>query len=139
MQEQMDNQSLHFLSPVSLAFIGDAAFELYVRTKVVNSTLVKIDDLHRATVKHVQATAQATAARVVLPLLDETEAGVFRRAKNVKPLRVPKSARLADYRYSTGIEAVMGYLYLSGNRERLHWLCQELWQAIAQEDRGLEE
>lgn len=124
-----NNLQAHYLPPLVLAFVGDAAFELFVRTRVARGTDGKIEQLHQITVRHVQATAQAAAARSLLPLLGPVEQDVFRRAKNTKPLRVPKSATLADYRYSTGIEAVVGYLHLSGQKDRLDWLLTELWQA----------
>lgn len=124
-----DHRETRYLPPLTLAFIGDAVLELDVRSRAVHQTYGKINDLHRATVSHVRATAQAAAARRVVPKFNEIEADVFRRAKNTRPLRVPKSATLADYRYSTGIEAVIGYLQLSGQVDRLSWLLSELWQA----------
>ncbi len=123
-----DRQSVGCLPPLVLAFVGDAVWELDVRTRAVRSVPGKIVDLHRLTVDHVQATAQATAARGLLHLLNAEEGEVFRRAKNTRPLRVPKSATLADYRFSTGLEAVLGYLYLSQQGERLEYILEQLWQ-----------
>lgn len=132
-------QEMRYLSPLALAFVGDAVLEADVRERAVREKHGKMDDLHRKTVRHVRATAQADATRGLLPLFNEVEADVFRRAKNTRPLRVPKSATLADYRYSTGIEAVIGYLHLSGQPERLRWLLVELWRAVEKESVALEE
>lgn len=123
-------ETARYLPPLVLAFVGDAVYELDVRTRSIAQAVGKIEALHRTTVRHVQATAQAAAVRGLLPCLSDAEADVFRRAKNTRPLRVPKSASLADYRFSTGIEAVIGYLHLSGQTERLAWLLDELWLAV---------
>lgn len=139
LEKKADPQAVRYLPSLELAFLGDAVLELDVRFRALQSSHGNIDQLHRLTVRHVQATAQAIAARALLPLLDETETDVFRRAKNTKPLRVPKSATLADYRFSTGIEAVIGFLYLVGRSERLQWLLAELWQAGSPESIVVEE
>lgn len=133
-----NRQAIRGLSPLVLAFVGDAVLELDVRSRAVKSLPGKIVDLHRLTVGHVQATAQAAAARLLLPRLTEDEQDVFRRAKNTRPIRVPKSASLADYRYSTGIEAVIGYLHLTEQVERLDFVLEQLWQSGESNQHSLE-
>lgn len=135
---EQSRRAIRALSPLVLAFVGDAALELDVRTRAVNSYPGKIVDLHRLTVNHVQATAQATAARELLPKLNEEEQDIFRRAKNTRPIRVPKSATLADYRYSTAIEAVIGYLQLTAQTERLQFVLERLWQSGQPNQHSLE-
>lgn len=127
-EPSMDKHAVGIMPPLVLAFVGDAVWELDVRCRAVHSHQGKIVDLHRLTVDHVQATAQASAARGLLHLLNEEEQEVFRRAKNTKPLRIPKSATLADYRFSTGLEAVLGYLHLSQQSQRLEFMLEQLWQ-----------
>ncbi len=110
------------LNPLILAYVGDAAFELHVRAWLITQGCERIDQLHKSAVARVQATAQAKAARLLVDELLPEEADIFRRGKNAKPIRLPKSASLADYRFSTGLEAVVGYLKLTGQEERLNWL-----------------
>lgn len=123
---QMTDQAARQLNPLLLAYIGDAAFELYIRTWLVASGCERIDQLHKRTVAHVQATAQARAARQLMDELQPDEADVFRRGKNAKPIRLPKSATLADYRFSTGLEAVIGFLKLTGQDDRMNWLMSRI-------------
>lgn len=135
---EQNRQAIRSLSPLVLAFVGDATLELDVRTRAVRTYPGKIVDLHRLTVNHVQATAQAAAARELLPLLTEEEQDIFRRAKNTRPIRVPKSATLADYRYSTAIEAVIGYLHLTDQAARLEFVLEQLWQSGQSNQHSLE-
>jgi len=109
--------------PVStLAYIGDAVYELYVRLDLCQAGCGKSGELHRQTVRKVKASAQAQAARRLLPLLTEEEAAIFRRARNSQPGSQPKHADPVDYRVATGLEAVIGYLYLSLAEVRLEQL-----------------
>jgi ribonuclease-3 family protein len=106
--------------PVStLAYIGDAVYELYVRLSLCQAGCGSSGELHRRTIRLVKASAQAEAARNILPLLTETEEAVFRRGRNNQPSSQSKSADPIDYRVATGLEALIGYLYLNRNDERL--------------------
>ena len=109
--------------PVStLAYIGDAVYELYTRLALCQAGCGKSGELHRQTVRKVKASAQAQAARQLLPLLTEEEAAIFRRARNSQSGSSPKNADPVDYRVATGLEAVIGYLYLSQANDRLEHL-----------------
>ena len=105
------------LSPLLLAYIGDTVFDLYVRAYLVKNKMGRVTDLHKLSSSVVSARAQAQAARVLEPQLDEREAEVFRLGKNAKSTP-PKNASREDYTLATGLEAVMGYLYLIGNKQR---------------------
>ncbi|MDD2534796.1 MAG: ribonuclease III domain-containing protein [Eubacteriales bacterium] len=106
--------------PVStLAYLGDAVFELYVRLTLCQTIGGHSGDLHRKTVKLVKASAQAEAAHRILPLLNEAEEAVFRRGRNNQPSSHSKSADPVDYRVATGLETLIGYLYLNKEEERL--------------------
>jgi ribonuclease-3 family protein len=106
--------------PVSvLAYIGDAVYELTVRLHLCKKSYAKSGALHRKTIELVNATAQADAARRLLPLLTEEEASIFRRGRNSQPGSMPKHADPAEYLVATGFEAVIGYLYLKGDTSRL--------------------
>jgi ribonuclease-3 family protein len=106
--------------PVStLAYIGDAVYELYVRLSLCQIGCGQSGELHRRCVRLVKASAQAEAAHRILPLLTEAEAAVFRRGRNNQPSSQSKSADPVDYRIATGLEALVGYLYLNRDDERL--------------------
>lgn len=108
--------------PLALAFIGDAVYELLARGQVVAGGSAPVGKLHHRTVDFVRADAQARAAHALLPLLDETEAAVLRRGRNANTAHMAKHADPIDYRYATGLEALFGYLYLTGRTERLRQL-----------------
>lgn len=105
------------LSPLVLAYVGDAVFELYIRTKLA-SYPAKMHKLHKNAVKYVQASSQAAIILAWEPDLTEEEKEVVRRGRNAKG-GVPRHGDVAEYRYSTGMEALLGYLYLNGQVERL--------------------
>ena len=106
---------------LELAYIGDAVYELLVRTKLCqNPALTK--NLHKRAVAVVKAQAQAEAAERILPLLTEEERGVYTRGRNANPHTLPRAATRAAYMAATGLEAVFGWLYLSGQEERVRKL-----------------
>lgn len=114
------------LSPIALAFLGDAVFELRVRRYLVETRHVPSARLHVACVSFVNAAAQAEAVRALLPDLTGEEAAIFRRGRNANTTHVPKNASPAEYRYATGLEALFGYLALCGREER----ADELFGAV---------
>ena len=107
------------LSPLSLSFIGDAVETLYVREELTKNSQAKAHRLHIQAAERINAAAQAREVDRVLPLLNEEEADVFRRARNAKNHTVPKHAAIGDYKKASALEAVWGYLYLTGQQERL--------------------
>lgn len=108
---------LRELSPLALAYVGDAVFELYIRTKLA-AYPAKMHVLHKNAVKYVQASSQAEIIQAWEPELTAEEKEVVRRGRNAKG-GIPRHGDVAEYRYSTGMEALLGYLYLSGQKERL--------------------
>ena len=114
-----------FLNPLSLAFVGDAVFTLFAREKVTTEQNALAGELHRQATGKVKATAQAALADRLLPLFTEEEAGVYRRAKNSKHHSVAKNASSEDYNKATGLEAVLGFLYLSGQELRIKEILSE--------------
>ena len=107
------------LSVLSLAYVGDAVFELMVRTRLISGHNATAGRLHKMAKSVVNAGAQAEMYFRIKDMLSEEEAGVFRRGRNAKSATVPKNGSLADYRHATGLEALFGYLYLSGRFGRL--------------------
>lgn len=106
-------------SPLTLAYIGDAAYELVVRTFLVDQGNSRPDKLHRKASSMVKAAAQAAMAEVLKDSLTEEELSVYRRGRNAKSPTMAKNASMSDYRKATGFEALMGYLYLKGEQKRL--------------------
>jgi ribonuclease-3 family protein len=107
------------LHPMTLAFIGDAVQSLYARTRISLTSSSKTGILHKEVTKVVKAVAQAQVAESLLPLFDEVEADVFRRARNCHIQTSAKHADRSEYRRASGFEAVIGYLYITGQNDRL--------------------
>jgi ribonuclease-3 family protein len=106
------------MNPLVWAYIGDAVYELYVRTHLVTGGPSKVNQLHCRSIKYVKASAQAEFVRKITESLSEDEIRIMKRGRNTKST-VPKNADVADYRYSTGLESLLGYLYLQNKKERL--------------------
>lgn len=121
MHDPVDENTLRQFSPVVLAYIGDAAFELMVRSFIVTSGKRRVKDIHLDTVQHVRASSQARFVRSIFNELSEHEQELVRRGRNTKS-HAPKNVDVGDYRMSTGFEALMGYLYLKGDIDRLKYL-----------------
>ena len=114
--------SLKDISALGLAHVGDAVFELMVRTWLCVSGARTAKRLHGGAVEFVSAKAQAASAQRVLPLLSDDESAVFKRGRNAHVNSVPGGCSLEEYHAATGLEALFGFLYLSGRPERLEEL-----------------
>lgn len=112
-------------SPLTLAYIGDAAYELVIRTMVVEKGNRQASQLHRLTTSYVKAQAQAAMIEALEPELTEEELAIYKRGRNAKSYTSAKNASILDYRKATGLEALIGYLYLSGREERVLFLIKE--------------
>lgn len=112
------------LSPVTLAFVGDAVYSLYVREKLVLSTHFGTGTLQKLTSSEVSAHGQSGLLEKIMPLFTEEEADIFRRGRNAKKPTKSKNASVAEYNRSTGFEAVLGYLYLTGQYDRISELLE---------------
>ncbi len=113
---------LRAISTLGLAHLGDAVFELMVRSWLCLHGKATNKGLHKATVALVAAPAQARMVQNILPFLTEEETDVYRRGRNVSPHAVPKAASREEYQAATAVEALYGYLWLQGKRERLNEL-----------------
>lgn len=124
------------ISPVTLAFVGDAVYSLYVRERLTLEQGGKAADLQRVSSKVVSAQGQSVFLEKLMPLFTEAEADVFRRGKNAKKATKSKSASNLEYSRSTGFESVLGYLYLTGQTARITELLSqaddEAFAAIAE-------
>ena len=114
------------LSGLSLAFIGDAVYELLIRKYILSRGEARVKDLHKDTVRLVNADFQADMTDVLLPQLYEDELAVFKRGRNAHAGHTPKNKSEAQYHKSTGFEALIGYLYLKKDFERLEFIFSEV-------------
>ncbi len=110
------------INSVTLAFLGDAVYSLWVREKLVLSGSGKAADFQRAAGKIVSAHGQSAFLEKVLPLLTVEEEEIYRRGRNAKKATKSKNATAGEYSRSTGFEAVLGFLHLTGNQERINEL-----------------
>lgn len=115
-KEEVD---INLLSPLTWAYVGDAVYELYVRTNLVNKTKLKPHKLHIESIKYVKAQAQADILKEIMDKLTDDEKEIVRRARNAENHHLPKNANVQDYMYSTAFEALIGYLYLTKQNDRL--------------------
>ena len=115
-------QQARQLSPVTLAFVGDAVYSLYVRARLVVSKDRRPAELQKLSSAEVSAFGQSRLLVDLEPQFTPEEEEIYRRGRNAKKATKSKNADVADYNRSTGFEAVLGFLYLTGNEERIHQL-----------------
>ena len=109
-------------SPLTLAYIGDAVYELVIRTIVVERANRAVNELHKRSVKYVKAEVQAVIIQSLLEELSQEELAVYKRGRNAKSHTSAKNASIQEYRKATGFEALIGYLYLTGQSNRMLYL-----------------
>lgn len=112
------------MNALTLAYIGDAIYEIYIRTHVISKG-GKPNVLHKRTINYVSANAQAYIIHLLIPNLNDIEQEIVKRGRNAKSYTVPKNVDMISYRYSTGFEALVGYLYLTSQVERLEEIIKE--------------
>lgn len=115
----MEKQNIAFMNTTVLAFLGDSVYETYVRRHVIEKGQVNADLLHRAAVRFVRADAQAYAMKAMMDELTEAEQNLVKRARNKKISTKPKNADPVVYKWATAFEALIGFLYLSQDQERM--------------------
>lgn len=123
--KEMSPQSARQLSPVTLAFVGDAVYSLYIREKVVTGGDHKPNDLQKLTTAAVSAHGQSQLLERLEERFTGEEREIYHRGRNAKKATKSKNASVAEYNRSTGFEAVLGYLYLTGRCERIKQLIEE--------------
>jgi ribonuclease-3 family protein len=121
-------------NPLILAYLGDSIYEVYVRYHLVAKGIFRPQDLQKEATKYVSAVAQARVCRQIETTLSEEEMDILKRGRNAKSGSVPKNAKVSDYRYSTGLEALIGYIYLSGDQGRLTQLMQLILELVDKGD-----
>ncbi len=124
--KELTIEEAYRLNPLALAHIGDCIFDLYVRVNLLLEENTSAGKLHSSCIKIVNAKNQSEFAKKVLATLTEREHDIFMRGRNAKSATTPKNMSVADYKYATAIEAVFGYLYLTGQKERINQLFEQL-------------
>ena len=114
-----DNVDVRMYSPLTLAFMGDCVFEIVIRSIVVERGNRQAGSLHKIKSSVVNAKVQARMIEALMEELTEEERVIYKRGRNAKPHTVAKNASVNDYRKATGLEALFGYLYLSGQEDRI--------------------
>ncbi len=112
-------EEVKLMKPLVWAYVGDCIYEIFIRMKLVNSTNLDPHRLHIETIKYVKAKAQAETLNKIYDNLTEEEKDIVRRGRNAQAHHQPKNAELADYKYATAFESLIGYLYLTKQDERL--------------------
>ena len=118
-KREKDLQDAKMLSPLVWAYVGDSVYELFVRIKLTNNSNAKPHKLHIESIKYVKAKAQADILKSIMDELTEEEKDIVRRGRNTENHHVAKNSNVADYSQSTAFEALIGYLYLTKQDERL--------------------
>lgn len=113
---------------ITLAYLGDAIYEIYIREKLIKKGIAKVEELQKESTKYVSAKGQANILKQLLEedILTESELDIIKRGRNNKRSTHPKHTDIITYKYSTGFEALIGYLYLSNKTERLEEILNKI-------------
>jgi ribonuclease-3 family protein len=130
MQKEELTRDPNLTNPLVLAFLGDATYAHCVRYHLVAKGLAKPNQLHKAANRYVSAKAQANILLTILPELTEAEVAVVKRGRNAKSNSSAKNANIVDYRHATAFEALIGYLYLNGQQERIAEIVQRAFTIV---------
>ena len=127
MYEIMTPAEAKALRGLTLAFFGDSVYEVYVREQIVKLGTMPVDKLHKKAVQYVDQVVQSYAYDVIADELTEEETEIFKRGRNATGNNVPRSSNPKDYRRATGMEALFGYLYLTGQNDRIKELFEKIY------------
>lgn len=116
---KLQASDVKMLNPLALAYVGDSVYDTFVRTLLVSGGYGQVAKLHKLSIEFVKAKAQADILGKISEFLTPEEHDIVRRGRNTKSATIPKNADISDYRYATGFEALIGYLYLTGQIDRL--------------------
>ena len=121
----LEHKDIRTYSPLTLAFVGDCVFDLLIRTVIVERANQAPNQLHQKKSKIVKASAQAALAEILMEELSQEEQAVYKRGRNAKSGTTAKNASIADYRKATGLEALIGFWFLTGQEERMILMVKE--------------
>ena len=121
---ELEENEIRQLNPLIWAYIGDAVYEVYIRSFIISNGRKTNKDLHKESIKFVKAGAQSDFLELIMPELTEDEQYIVRRTRNTKSSHIPRNADVIDYRRATALEGLVGYLYLTKNFSRLDEIMQ---------------
>ncbi len=131
--KEFTSMEARLLNPLQLALIGDGVFEVFIRNYILTqNTGLSANKIHVRAIGYVKAKSQAKIMYNIEDMLEQDELTVYKRGRNAKSATVPKNADVRDYRMATGFEALVGYLYLIGNKERLEVILNKSVEIINQ-------
>ena len=119
-------QEVELMSPLTWAYIGDAVYELFIRNKLIDETNLKPHKLHIEAIKYVKAKSQAEKLNEIYEMLTDEEKDIVRRGRNTQNHHLPKNANVQEYMYSTAFEALIGFLYLTKQNNRLKEILEKI-------------
>lgn len=121
--KEFTEKEARLLNPLQLALIGDGVYELFIRNSILSNNLeLSAHKIHVKAIGYVKAKSQSIIMHEIEEFLTEDESYIYKRGRNAKSATVPKNADVREYRMATGFEALVGYLYLIGNTERLDFI-----------------
>lgn len=124
---RLSKEDIMMLSPLQFAYVGDAVYELMIRTYLLDRNLA-VNHLHKATTNFVKAEAQSELIHKVKDVLTEKERSYVKKGRNTKTNSSPKNANIVDYKYATGLECLIGYLYLTNQDDRLSEIFEKMME-----------
>lgn len=130
-----DNINPREYSPLALAYIGDTVYDLFIRTKVLSKGNRHVTEMHKESVSFVKAHSQSVSAYAIEEVLTDDELRVLKWGRNAKSNTTPKNADVTEYRMATGFETLVGYLYLSGEDDRLTYLLEIAYKTIIEKEK----
>ncbi|WP_414481587.1 Mini-ribonuclease 3 [Caldicoprobacter sp.] len=136
LHKKFDALDVGMIHPLVLAYIGDTIYDLFVRTYLVMAYDAPVSKLHVRAINFVRAKGQADTLRHIERFLTQEELDVVRRGRNAKPGTMPRNATVADYRWATGFESLLGYLYLTGQDERLLEILDYILDSVKEGEKG---
>lgn len=132
-EDKLSHHDVEWMNPLKLAYLGDAIFDTYIRTYIVTHFEGNMNDINKRVVQFVKASSQSKIVHHLKDELSEDEWRIIKRGRNQKSISVPKNANVTDYKYATGFEALMGYLYLTDQGDRLYEIVAKAIELIVGE------
>lgn len=126
-RREKEIEEVKLMPPLVWAYVGDCVYELFIRMQLVNTTKLNPHKLHIEAIKYVKAKAQAETLAKIYDNLTEEEKDIVRRGRNAQNHHLPKNTELADYTHATAFEALIGYLYLTKQDERLNKILEKCY------------
>ena len=121
--KEFSKDEARMLNPLQLALIGDGVYEIFIRNYILSNNIsLNANKIHVKSISYVKAKSQSDIMHQLESLLKEDELSIYKRGRNAKSATIPKNADVIDYRIATGFEALVGYLYLIGDKERLEFV-----------------